>query len=182
MVLPVQQGQRPGLADFPHVQHPLLRQFLSYYLDLRQGQPVPRRQQLSPLDIPQLLGNVFLYEFDRATQDFQIRLAGSLVAEKVDTIKAGSRLSDVFPPVAVPVVLQRYRRICVERMVMHNIGQVFHLLGGAGLGERIAMPLLGDDGARDFLIGATVYPLPKPDMKPAVDAPPVSITYTALVP
>lgn len=182
MVIPEQQGRQPELADFPHVRHPLLRQFLSYYLDLRQGRAVPRRDQISPLDFPQLLGNVFLYEFDRATQDFHIRLAGSLVAEKVGTIKAGTRISEVFPAAAVPVVLERYRRICVERLVMHNIGQVFHLLGGAGTGERIAMPLLGNDGERDFLIGATVYPLPEPEAKPTVDAPPVIVTYTALAP
>ena len=181
-MVPVRQERQPSMADFAHVQHPLLQLLLAYYLDLRQGRPVPRRSQVSPLDIPQLLSHVFLYEFDRTSQDFRIRLAGSVVAEKVATARSGARLSDVFPPAVFPVVLQRYRRVCVERLVMHNIGRIFHLLGGTGTGERIVMPLQGDDDRTDFLIGATVYTLAEQEAPRTTGAEPVAITYTPLVP
>ena len=174
-----ERPQHPDLSAFDHVGDPRLRRFLSHYLDLRNGRQIPYRNQISPLDFPDLLGIVFLYEFDPVSQDFYIRLAGDHVARMLRTARAGSKLSEVFPPDAFPIVLERYRRICLTPCVMHNIGRVFHNLGGTGTGERIAMPLLGDDGEPAFFLGATTYSL-DPDPAHDTDETPVRITYTPL--
>lgn len=176
----VPSDRQPGMDAFAHVHDPRLRRFLAHYLGLRQGRQVPRRSQISPLDFPDLLSMAFLYEFDPASQDFHIRLAGDHVAHMLQTARAGARLSDVFPARALPIVLERYRRICLTPCVMHNIGQVFHNLGGAGFGERIAMPLHDDDGSPAFFLGATSYSV-TPDAGAGVaHDDPVTVTYTAL--
>ncbi len=170
---------RPGMDAFAHVRDPKLRRFLAHYLGLRQDRRVPRRSQLSPLDFPDLLSMVFLYEFDPASQDFHIRLAGEHVARMLQTARAGARLSEVFPPRALPIVLQRYRRVCLTPCVMHNIGRVFENVGGSGSGERIAMPLHDDLGKPAFFLGATSYAV-TPDAKPGeAHEDPVTVTYTA---
>ena len=171
---------KPGMDAFAHVRDPRLRRFLAHYLGLRQGRRIPRRDQISPLDFPDLLSSVFLYEFDPASQDFHIRLAGDHIARMLQTARAGARLSEVFPPAAFPIVLERYRRVCLTPSVMHNVGRVFHNLGGSGYGERIAMPLLGEDGTPAFFLGATCYAVQaEPDPAEHHDDP-VTITYTPL--
>ncbi len=176
--------QPPGpvtdITAFRHVKDPLLHQFLDYYLTLRQGDRVPRRSQVSPMDFPRLLSNIFLYECDTTAQDFHLRLAGSQVAEMLQTMKAGTKMSDVFPPDVFPIVLQRYRRVCTDLAVMHNIGKVFHLMGGTGMGERIVMPLLDNAGVPSFIIGATVYMLPKDEIHVPPGREPQVVTYTPL--
>ena len=167
----IEHPQHPDLSAFEHVRDPCLRRFLAHYLDLRNGRRVPYRNQISPIDFPDLLGIVFLYEFDPVSQDFYIRLAGDHVARMLRTARAGSKLSEVFPPDALP--------ICLTPCVMHNVGRVFHNLGGTGTGERIAMPLLGDDGEPAFFLGATTYSL-APDPAHGTDETPVRITYTPL--
>jgi len=144
------------MTAFAHVKDARLAGLLAYYLDLRQGMQVPRRNQVSPLDFPHLLGNVFLYEVT-GDGDYLIRLAGDEIARMLQTTRAGSRLSAVFPPDAFPLVAERFDRICETRSVMHNIGQVFHRVGGSGHGERIVMPLLDETSLPRFLLGATVY-------------------------
>lgn len=90
--------QLPGLAAFAHVQEPLLRDLLGYYLNLRDGARVPRRDRISPLQFPKLLSSVFLYEYDRDSHDFAIRLAGEDIKRMLRTTKPGAKLADVFPP------------------------------------------------------------------------------------
>lgn len=171
---------RPDLSSFTHVRDPRLRRFLGHYLDLRGDGRVPSRSRLSPLDIPEVLGFVFLYDFDPETGDFTMRLAGQHVASMLLTARAGTPLSRVFPPDVYPSVRERYLRACTEPSVMHNIGRVFHHMGGGGIGERLAMPLLGEDGRPRFLIGATVYQVDAVAAVPPAGEPPAIVTFTPL--
>lgn len=171
---------RPDLSSFTHVRDPRLRRFLGHYLDLRGAGRVPPRSRLSPLDIPDVLGFVFLYDFDPDIRDFTMRLAGQHVASMLLTAKAGTPLSRVFPPDVYPSVRERYLRACTEPSVMHNVGRVFHHMGGTGIGERLAMPLLGEDGVVRFLIGATVYVVDADTAMPPAGEPPASIAFTPL--
>jgi len=166
------------MAAFAHVKDSQLAGLLAYYLNLRQGRQMPRRSQISPMDFPRLLSNVFLYE---ATPDgdYMIRLAGEDISRMLQTTRAGARLSEVFPAGAFPVMTERFRHICATRSVMHNAGHVFQRVGGTGTGERIVMPLLDDADEPRFLLGATVYALATGDASPAGDRS-MTITYTLL--
>lgn len=176
---PEPTAQQPDMAAFAHVKDERLRGLLAHYLSLRQGRRAPRRSQISPLDFPQLLSSVFLYERTDDGADYHIRLAGEEVARMLQTTRAGSRLSEVFPADAMPLVAERFRHVSSTLSVMHNSGRVFQRLGGTGIGERIVMPLLDDMDEPRFLLGATVYALPAGDAAPAGDEP-ATITYTPL--
>lgn len=132
------------------------------------------------MDFPKLLSSVFLYEYDKAAGDFRMRLAGNTIAEMLQTVKAGALLSEVFPPNVHPTMLERYRRVCFQRSVMHNIGNVFHQMGGTGIGERIVMPLLDEHDEPNFFLGATMYPLPDDTPRPPHQPNSQIVTYTPL--
>lgn len=176
---PSPAGQQPDMAAFGHVVATPLRELLAFYLGKRGGAKVPKRSSISPVDFRNLLSGVFLYEYDRASNDFQVRLAGNDIREMVQTVRQGSRIDEMFPPEAAAAVRERYARVCNDICVMHNIGQVFEKLGGTGHGERIALPLADDAGDVRFLIGATVYDLARPaEMRPGAEK--VRITFTPL--
>lgn len=168
------------MASFGHVQDPLLRELLAYYLARRAGARVPLRSRIAPMDFPKLLSNVFLYEYVAADDDFHIRLAGEEIRTMLQTTRQGSKLAEVFPPEIAAIVRERYLQVCRDSSVMHNIGLVFERMGGSGQGERIAMPLADDQGAVRFLLGATVYHFPQRAPADSPNAEKVIITYTPL--
>ncbi|MCW0235578.1 MAG: PAS domain-containing protein [Ferrovibrio sp.] len=180
MALTQGNGHRPDLSTFTHVKDPRLVQLLAYYLDQRQGRRVPRRNSISPLDFPTLLGNVFLYEYDAGNDDLCIRLAGEDIRAMLLTTKQGAKLSEVFPADVVPIMRERYSRVLADCAVMHNIGRVFHHMGGTGTGERLVLPLLDESDRPRFLLGATVYGLDRDSIHPAPNTVPQVITYTPL--
>jgi len=176
---PAAVGQQPDMSAFGHVVATPLRDLVAFYLGKRAGARVPLRSSISPVDLRNLLSGVFLYEYDRANRDFQVRLAGNDIRDMVQTVRQGARLDEIFPPEAAAAVRERYAKVCDEVCVMHNIGHVFEKLGGTGQGERLALPLADDSGDVRFLIGATLYDLGSPG-KPLPGNEKVRITFTPL--
>lgn len=149
----------PGMDAFGHIRNVLLRDFLELYLARRDGAHVARRSAFGPLDFPRLLPNIFFYDFNPEANEFRLRVAGEGIKQLLPEARAGMGLEEIFPKSALPLVQERYERICRQPAVMHNIGPVFQLAGGAGLGERVALPLADDHGQVRYMIGATVYGL-----------------------
>lgn len=177
---PASPPQLPDLAAFGHVKDGLLRDLLAYYLAQRAGARVPLRSRIAPMDFPKLLSNVFLYEYVAADDDFHMRLAGEEIRTMLQTTRPGAKLAEVFPPEIAAMVRERYRQVCRESCVMHNIGQVFERMGGSGQGERIVMPLADDQGAVRFLLGATVYHFQQEAAASRPNVEKMTITFTPL--
>jgi hypothetical protein len=146
-------------AQLP-IQARLLKEFVGYWLDSRRaGAAVARRDDFDIFHIPALVPRLFLYDFDPAQRSFLLRVAGEEIRRLLPNSLPGATLEKIMPPAALPVVQQRYRRVCEEPAIMHAIGRVFVNLGGTGIGERIVLPLAGADGKVHQLLGATVYAL-----------------------
>lgn len=149
----------PDLAQLP-IQAQLLKDFVGYWLDSRRaGATVTRRDDFDIFHIPALVPRLFLYDFDPAPRSFLLRVAGEEIRRLLPNSLPGATLEKIMPPAALPVVQQRYRRVCEEPAIMHAIGRVFVNLGGTGIGERIVLPLAGADGKVHQLLGATIYAL-----------------------
>lgn len=148
----------PDPAFLRPIHAPDLQAFVRHWFACRRkGERVTRRSDIDLFHVPALVPGLFLYDYDPATHDFTLRVAGEEIRRVLPNSLPGTPLDRIMPPAILPVVLERYRRVCEEPALMHAIGRVFLNLGGSGVGERIALPLAGDDGRVHQLIGATIY-------------------------
>ena len=65
-------------AELPDLK---LRRLYDYWRSLCRGGRLPSRRDIDPLDIPDLLSNIFLLDVIGDAEDFVFRLAGSLVED-----------------------------------------------------------------------------------------------------
>jgi hypothetical protein len=105
----------PELRDFPHRpgNGPFLK-FSEYWLRKGAGKAMPARADIDPLDIPQLLANVFLIDVVPGDpQRFRFRLVGTRITE----LEGGmtNRFLDEFIPGAAGTAMARHYEDTVER-------------------------------------------------------------------
>lgn len=164
------------------IQAPLLADFVRYWLDCRRGgMAVTRRADFDIFHIPALIPNLFLYDFDAERRSFVLRVAGEEIRRLLPNSVPGAMLEHIMPPAVLPLVLERYRRVCEEPAIMHAIGRVFLNLGGTGVGERVALPLASPDGHVHQLLGATLYTIGNQlDDGRVFEREEVTLTYTPL--
>lgn len=148
----------PDPAALQPIRAPDLRAFVEHWFACRRaGERVTRRSDLDIFHLPALIPRLFLYDYEAATRSFTLRVAGEEIRQLLPNSLPGTPLEQIMPPAILPVVLERYRRVCEEPAIMHGIGRVFVNLGGSGVGERIVLPLAGADGRVNQMIGATIY-------------------------
>lgn len=148
----------PDPADLQLIRAPELRAFAEHWFACRRaGERVTRRSDLDIFHLPALIPCLFLYDYDPATRGFTLRVAGEEIRRLLPHSLPGTPLEQIMPPALLPVVQERYRRVCEEPAILHGIGRVFVNLGGSGVGERIVLPLAGADGRVNQMIGATIY-------------------------
>lgn len=147
-----------GIESILQVLHaPLLRSFAAHWFDRRGGRLVTLRRDFDIFSFPALLPHVFLYDYDPAARDLTLRLAGEEIRRILPNSRPGTPLARIMPPDYLVPVQDRYRRVCEEPAIMVASGRVFLRLGGAGIGERLLMPLADDNGRVHQMIGATLY-------------------------
>lgn len=148
----------PDPAFLRAIHAPDLQALVRHWFDCRrEGERATRRSAIDLFHVPALVPCLFLYDYDAATRGFTLRVAGEEIRRVLPNSLPGAQLEKIMPPAILPVVLERYRRVCEEPALMHAKGRVFFNLGGHGVGERVALPLAGDDGRVHQLIGATIY-------------------------
>lgn len=107
--MPISTGSLRALSSHPNldaitaaqakVRHPLVRQFLSYYLDIHPAEALPARSAFDPLAIPRLLPNVVLAEVvhqpDGRPARFRIKVAGDEVVDAMRMPLIGRYLDEI---------------------------------------------------------------------------------------
>jgi hypothetical protein len=139
------------------VRSPRLKQLIAYWFDRRSEAAVTKRSAIDPLDFPALLPRIFLYDYDPVARRFVLRLAGEEIRNLLPNSTPGTPIEQIMPAAELDNVLARYGRVCEEPAIMHAAGRVFLKLGGSGVGERVVLPLAGEDGKVRQMIGATIY-------------------------
>ncbi|WP_300303190.1 PAS domain-containing protein [Ferrovibrio sp.] len=140
------------------IRSPALHAFVGHWFASRRaGERVTRRGDFDIFHLPALVPHLFLYDYDPATRGFTLRVAGEEIRRLLPNSLPGTPLEQIMPAAVLPVVLERYRRVCEEPAILHGAGRVFVNLGGSGVGERVVLPLAGEDGQVRQMIGATIY-------------------------
>lgn len=152
-----QDGGGALARPFEMIRHPELRRMMRWYLASRGEQKLVAAQRLDPTELKGVLARAFYYDYERASDDFRLRLAGEEIRALLPNARRDATLAEVIPANVLEVVRDRYRRIVIERSVFHGIGRVFFTIGNPGLGERLVLPLADDSGAVTQIFGATFY-------------------------
>lgn len=131
-----------------------LNALVDYWTSLCRGEAFPRREDLDPVDIPQLLPAIFLVQVPTAeTEDYVFRLAGEDVCALYGQPLRGKTVSDILCPEMVDLVRAQYTEMVKDprpRFIR------FKMLKGQGRYydcERALLPFCDDTGRVTVLLG-----------------------------
>lgn len=136
------------------VQHPRLRQLYAYWDDKRGDRPAPSKAEIDPVDIPHLLGHIFIYDVEQSPRDYVMRLFGTALTELFGRDVTGNRFAEIFPEeINDPTIREEYDAV-VDRWTPiaacrdARWSQKEHIRY-----ERLLMPLSSDGRVVDRLLG-----------------------------
>ena len=142
---------------FSVVRHPELRRLVRYYRDACAGGRMISRQALDPMLLKTVLPRVFYYDYDVATDDFRLRLAGEEIRAVLPSAKRGALVGDILPAKDAERIRGYYRRVVKEKLLLHSRGRVVFKSGEEGMGERIVVPVGDAQGRPAQIFGASFY-------------------------
>jgi hypothetical protein len=139
--------------------HPRLRRLHQYWLDVHPPEGLPRRQHFDPIDVPELLPNLWLLDVQREPFRLRYRLAGTRVVLAGRREVTGQWLDDARPQVkAIPGYFDRFRAVVETKMPSRRRGvSDFKLDQAVSLRENLFLPLAGDELNVDMILGITIY-------------------------
>lgn len=93
-----ERRRSPDSLPVPENCHPKIRQIVAYWEAKHPAESVlPGRQHLDPVDIPQLLPNVWLVDVARNPYRFRFRLLGTAVVEYAGEDNTGKWFDEAMP-------------------------------------------------------------------------------------
>jgi hypothetical protein len=148
----------PGLAWNPAAERfdaSALRFLTTYWHGLAGAGGLPHLKRVDPLALRPALGYVMLLDLVEGGRDFRFRLYGSLIASISGFDMTGKLLSEhPASAYAVEFTIASYRAAVQRREPLytdrHPVGAVM-----ATRWERVALPLVGDDGAIGRFVAGT---------------------------
>lgn len=161
------------IADrVPESLDPLLRQILDYFLGhYRTSGRVIRRAEIDPLAFHRALPRVWIYE-RMARDEFVCRLAGDEVRSMYDRQIVGCSLGKLIRAQHAPDVMAHHEAILAAPGIGYMAGRIYlQSLERYGIGERLLLPALDEDGAARFVWGATCYNFPTGERELARETP-----------
>jgi hypothetical protein len=136
---------------------PALREVAQFWDKARGVRRFPAWRDIDPIALAPHLPTLWAWRWDAALGTFIGRLAGEAILDAMGPGFRGARLEDYFAERNAGEFMARYRRVIEEPAVMCNQGFVFSLVGGTGVGERVALPIAEDGEHPDGVFGATIY-------------------------
>lgn len=131
---------------------------VAYWLSIKPEHGLPGRQHLDPVDIPNLLSNVWLIDVDRSPLRFVFRLVGTGVVEYFGSDPTGRRLDDVFDDFEQTVAYKDFCHVIDEATPRWRRGTpvLFHLEKFSRI-ERVYLPLARNGRDVDMIFCVSVF-------------------------
>jgi hypothetical protein len=135
--------------------HPKVRAIFDYWRSVHpDGGGLPGRQHIDPIDIPQLLPNIWLIDVKRDPYRFRFRLVGTQVVDYAGEDNTGKwfdeRLPDFNPSVFIDVVETGRPSWSRGHSKMRPEKNYYEL-------ERVRLPLASDGKTVDMILSLTVF-------------------------
>ena len=143
-------------VDMPAVDltDPMMQRLFAYWRGKCRGDLVPGRQHIDPLDFPNLLPHISIFDVVRAGSDvrFRIRLLGTANVQLMGSDCTGEFLDERMRPEDAARIVATYRLVVDERRP--------HFLRGSLVApgrehvhyERLLLPLAADGRTVDMLL------------------------------
>jgi hypothetical protein len=139
----------------------MLRRLVEYWDDLRQGRPMPSRQQLRPELMGCALGHMMLVDIhwpsavtEASDPTFRFRLVGCRIEATGHKGLTGRWAHELRPEFYRDAVLRAYREAAIEGAA--SIRRINYVTDGSGLRyERVALPLSNHGALADLLLIGT---------------------------
>ena len=134
-----------------------IRNLIQYWLRIHPGDRLPSRSMIDPIDLGELLPNIFLLDFDPETNDFLMKVCGTAVVEWMGTEPTGRRLGEVFPDFEQSGLAAVYRKAISTAKPIHLFGRpLLRYRTDWSERESVLLPLSSDGVTADKLLGGFV--------------------------
>lgn len=127
---------------------------------VRGSQLMPAWKQLRPSAIAAQLSRTWCYKYDRQSDQFTGRLAGSRIEWGFGKTFRGCHLEQIYSPKVASLVQTAMGRIVLEPALYRNRGKLFRQGQYLIEGERIMLPLAEDGIHADGVLGVSAYDYP----------------------
>jgi hypothetical protein len=135
--------------DIAANRYPDLQRIHAYWTAKRQGRFAPRRLDIDPVDMVEVLPRIMLIDIEPESLDFRYRLAGTGICDIHGIDPTGHRPRDLQPPAYGALIDRHYREAIIRRAPMlhlivldtHNRARAYArlLLPLSADGERVTM-------------------------------------------
>jgi len=145
----------------PEIWSARLNELFDYWHAKRGRRAAATRGQIDPSDIPALLPIVFLVDVEHDPLRFRFRLVGTEFCEKFGRDFTGARLEDVNRQHAArDTVIGDYERCAGDVVPVVSRNAFPNDMGVEWRYEHLLLPLLGDDGRVNMLLGGMEIRIP----------------------
>jgi len=134
-----------------------LRHLYDYWRSLCRNGAIPSRHDIDPLDIPELLANVFLLDVVGDAEDFVFRLAGSLVEEAFSMPLRGRSIAEIQKAAGTPIPVAHHIEVARGGGPRYREGSMLVAGREHWRTHRLLLPLSSDGQRIDVLLGGAMF-------------------------
>jgi len=134
-----------------------LVRFATYWNECRDSRAAPRREDIDPLDIPDLLPTMTLIDVLWEPMRFRYRLIGTAVTEYFGRDSTGRFVDEGIYGDDAPAVFATFARLATEARPFHRILRLNYVDRGWVRMEGIELPLVDDDGRVNMIVCCNTF-------------------------
>ena len=134
-----------------------LRRLYDYWHSRRPGDAYPSRRDIDPVDIPDLLPNIFLLDVIGDAQDFVFRLAGTLVEDAFSMPLRGKSITEIQRDAGTPIPVAHHVEVARGGGPRYREGEMLVAGRDHWKTHRLLLPLSSDGRAVDVLLGGAIF-------------------------
>jgi hypothetical protein len=159
-----------SFEDVAQITSPRIRRLYAYWSGLRRGEGLPRRADVVPDQIKDLLPNIMIVDVEREPLRFRYRLVGTKVVEYNDVEFTGRYLGEIGWPEEADLIKSYVGVVESRRPVFGSLSWGL-VGGGAGRSEFARLPLSDVGETVSQILAMEDYDFPKLDAAPSGSQP-----------
>ncbi len=148
----MQQAFDPGILPDSK-----LRRLYDYWRSRCGGGTYPSRRDIDPIDIPDLLPNIFLLDVIGDAQDFVFRLAGTLVEDAFSMPLRGKSIAEIQKAAGTPIPVAHHVEVARGGGPRYREGEMLVAGRNHWKTHRLLLPLASDGCSVDVLMGGAIF-------------------------
>ncbi|WP_299393935.1 PAS domain-containing protein [Pelagibius sp.] len=142
---------------------PKIRALYDYWRSIHPEAGLPGRQHFDPIDVPELLPNIWMVDINREPLRFRFRLVGTAIVKFTERDATGQWLDAVYPDYWNSDAAAYHRACALDGTPAYRKSHATPPSGGPGSitggdVESLTLPLAGNGRDVDILLNMTLYP------------------------